>query len=106
VGEIELSTLDGAGSPLVVSMIGEFDVSSVAPLKDCLAVWVLEGTGSAVIDLSRTEFIDSTVIRTLVTAHVAGLQLTVRGASREVRHALDVAGVEQDLAIESAATEP
>jgi len=34
------------------------------------------------------------------------LQLTVRGASREVRHALDVAGVEQDLAIESAATEP
>src|SRR2546421_7740588 len=79
VGELELSTLDGAGSPLVVSMIGEFDLSSIAPLKDCLAAWVLEGSREAIIDLTRTDFIDSTVIGTLVTAHLAGLLLTVRG---------------------------
>ena len=68
--------------------------------------WVLEGTGEAVIDLTRTEFIDSTVIGTLVTAHVAGLLLTVRGASGTVRHALEVAGVEDVLTIESPAMEP
>jgi anti-anti-sigma factor len=102
VGELELSTVDGAGSPLVVSMIGEFDLSSIAPLKDCLAAWVLEGSREAIIDLTRTDFIDSTVIGTLVTAHLAGLLLTVRGASGMVRHALDVAGVEQVLTIETA----
>jgi anti-anti-sigma factor len=106
VGELELSTLDGAGSPLVVAMIGEFDLSSIDLLKDCLAAWVLEGTGEAIIDLTRTEFIDSTVIGTLVTAQVAGLLLTVRGASGVVRHALDVAGVDEVLTIETAATEP
>ena len=103
MGELELSTLDGRGSPLVVSLIGEFDAANIGPLKDCLAAWVLEGTGEAVIDLTRTEFIDSTVIGTLVTAHVAGLALTVRGASGVVRHALDTAGVHEVIAIESAA---
>jgi anti-anti-sigma factor len=105
MGELELSTLDGDGSPLVVSLIGEFDIANVGPLKECLAAWVLEGTGQAVIDLTRAEFIDSTVIGTLVTAHVAGLLLTVRGASGVVRHALDTAGVDRVFIIESEATE-
>jgi anti-anti-sigma factor len=103
VGEVELSRLDGPGSPLVVALIGEFDLSNVQPLKHCLASWVLEGTGAAIIDLTRAEFIDSTVIGTLVSAHVAGLLLTVRGASGVVRRVLDTAGVDEMLTIESAA---
>jgi anti-anti-sigma regulatory factor len=67
---------------------------------------VLEGTGEAVIDLTRTDFIDSTVIGTLVTAHLAGLMITVRGASGVVRHALDVADIDEVITIESAVTEP
>jgi anti-anti-sigma factor len=105
VAELELSTLDGPGSPLVLSMVGKFDLSNVDPLKNCLAAWVLEGTGEAVIDLTRTDFIDSTVIGTLVTAHLAGLMITVRGASGVVRHALDVAGIDEVLTMESAPTE-
>ena len=37
MADLELSTLDGAGSPLVVALIGEFDVANVDPLKECLA---------------------------------------------------------------------
>ena len=105
MGQLELSTMDGAGSPPVVSMIGEFDKSNVAPLKDCLVAWVLEGSREAVIDLTRTDFIDSAVIGTLATAQVAGLLLTVRGASGSVRHALEIAGVGEVLTIEPAAAE-
>lgn len=76
---------------LELRLIGEFDLANVDVLKDCLAAWVLQGKREAIIDLSETDFIDSTVIGTLVTAQVAGLMLTIRGAAGGVRRALEVA---------------
>ena len=70
-------------------------------LRDCLAAWVLQGEREAVIDLSQTEFIDSTVIGTLVTAQVAGLQLTARGATGPVQRALEIAARGEVIKIEN-----
>jgi anti-anti-sigma regulatory factor len=81
-------------------MIGEFDLANVQPLKDCLAAWVILGNREAIIDMAGAEFIDSTVIGVLVTAQVAGMMLTVRGATGAVRHALDVARVDGVVTIE------
>jgi anti-anti-sigma factor len=91
---------DGAASPMILTMIGEFDLGSGASLKDCLAAWVIEGNREAIIDLTKTDFIDSTVVGVLVTAQVTGMMLTVRGATGSVRRALDVAGAADVLKID------
>jgi anti-anti-sigma factor len=96
-GRIEV-TENGHGPEL--HLVGEFDLANVEVLKDCLAAWVVQGHREAVVDLSETEFIDSTVIGTLVTAHVAGLVLTTRGATGAVRRALEVAAVGEVIKVE------
>jgi anti-anti-sigma factor len=100
VAQLEVSALDGPGSPVVLAMIGEFDLANVQPLKDCLAAWVIQGNREAIIDLTDTELIDSTLIGVLVTAQVAGMSLTVRGATGTVRRALDLAQVGDIVKIE------
>lgn len=97
VGRIDVND---NGCALAVRLVGEFDLANVDVLKDCLAAWVLQGRREAIIDLSETEFIDSTIIGTLITAQVAGLRLTARGAQGAVRRALDVAAAGEVIKIE------
>lgn len=78
MAQLEVSRSDGPGSPVILSMIGEFDLVNVQPLRDCLAAWLINGQHEAILDLTGTEFIDSTVMGVLVTAEVAGLMLTLR----------------------------
>jgi anti-anti-sigma factor len=84
-----------------VHMIGEFDLSNVAMLRECLEIAEAQGVNEAVINMARTEFIDSATIGVLVARHSAGMVLTLRQPSRQVRRTLTVAGVDTFLTVES-----
>src|SRR5258708_32411766 len=96
---------NGSGSPIILKMIGEVDVANVQSLKDCLAAWVIHGTRKAIIDLTATEFIGSTVIGVLVTAQVTGPIPTLRRATGTARRALAIATLAHPVADDDAAKE-
>jgi anti-anti-sigma factor len=97
-GHLEL-TEHGHGPEL--HLIGEFDLANAETLRLCLAELVLQGKRSAVIDMARADFIDSSTIGALVAAHQSGLAITVRAPSAQVRRALEVAGIADALNIEN-----
>jgi len=101
VAEVEVSAFDGPGSPPLLAMIGEFHASNCDLVEDFLTLWLAQGRPSAVLDMSRTSFIDSTVISALVAAQEAGLALTVRGVTGQVRTALDEARGGEVLKVET-----
>jgi anti-anti-sigma factor len=94
VARVELSTVDErrGGTP-VLSLIGEFDLSNFELVDDMVTLWIAQGRSEAVLDVSRTRFIDASVLRTFATARDAGLSLTIRGADGAVRRALEAGGM-------------
>jgi anti-anti-sigma factor len=64
-GSIEMGT---AGSVCVIDVLGEHDISTHPSLQDAIERAVLEEP-AVCVDLTRTEFIDSTAIRALITGH-------------------------------------
>jgi anti-anti-sigma regulatory factor len=86
---IELSS-DGGRS--VVRLIGEFDLATKDMLLGRLHSLHSDGNG-AVLDLSATTFLDSTIIGALIAAHRDGLEFTIRGASGLTRRTLELVAI-------------
>ena len=101
MAEVEVSTLDGPGSSPLLTLIGDFDAFNMGLVEEHLTLWVAQGHRHAVLDVTRTWFIDSAMIGALVSAQIAGLALTIRGASGLVRVALDIAGADQIFKVDS-----
>src|SRR5438445_12045505 len=99
--EVEVSAVDGPGSSPLLTMGGEFGASDLELIEDFFGLWSAQGHRHAVLDLTHVSSIDSTVISALVTAQIAGLTLTVRGASGSVHTAFDIACVGDVLQIEA-----
>lgn len=96
-GRLEISD-NGRGVEL--AMIGEFDISNVDSLKDCLSELILQDRCVAIVDMTQTEFIDSTTIGALVNGHLAGIAFIIRGATGSPRRALDIAGLKEVVTLE------
>ena len=89
-GSIELSS---EGGRAVVHLIGEFDLATRDKLLEQLrSVHISDGKG-AVVDLTATTFLDSTIIGVFIAAHGDGLDFTIRGASGLARRALELVGL-------------
>jgi anti-anti-sigma factor len=87
--------LDGACS--VVFLAGEADVSTRPALCEVLCRVIALRCGDVVIDLSRSTFIDSAIVRALAAAHELldgeGRRLTFRSPSMPAVRVLDVFGL-------------
>lgn len=93
-------TISGDGERVVIAMIGEFDVSNADVVQNCLQSVLTDEHRTVIVDLSGTDFIDSTTVAAFVAAQLAGLSLTLRGAHGKVRKSLDIAGVDELMTVE------
>lgn len=79
------------GSDEIVALVGELDMDDVQGLRALLGE-VAGMSGRVVVDMSETDFIDSTVIGAILLAHRDGCAIVLRNAHGEPRRALDIAG--------------
>lgn len=87
------------GDQIVVTPIGEFDLSNVDRLEQALmaGVQAMPQVRSIVVDFSQTTFIDSTCLRVFIAVHqqcvAGGGRLTSRGAQGLVARVLQITGL-------------
>jgi anti-anti-sigma factor len=85
------------GDVAVVSLVGEHDIATAWELRNALTL-ALEQGAYLVVDLSETEFIDSTIIHVLFKSkqlaqeHGRRVSLQLPAAAR-VRRALEITGM-------------
>jgi anti-sigma B factor antagonist len=81
---------------VVVKATGELDLMSVPELEAVLNE-VMSEKADIELDFSRLDFIDSTGVHLVLTAHDTsvreGWQLTITGAGAEVRRAFELLGL-------------
>ena len=80
---------------------GEIDLSTIAPLRDELAMIIGSGTGDLDIDMSAVTFCDSTGLCALITAQqqlqTNGRQLRIINPSTTVAHLLALTALTDTL---------
>jgi anti-sigma B factor antagonist len=90
------------GKPVVVHAPVELDAHSSPALRDELALLISHGATSVIVDLSRTEFLDSSGMGTLVGAQKLigeeGGFLALRGVAPRIMATLRIAGLDGFLA--------
>jgi anti-sigma B factor antagonist len=81
-----------APSAFIVRLEGEFDVAERQRLKDAFAI--AAGAAVVVVDLERTDYIDSSVLECLVALHNAtrqrGAELVLVALNSQVRRLFEV----------------
>jgi anti-sigma B factor antagonist len=106
-GQVELER-EGDG-PCVVRLVGEHDLNTAASLRERLGTAVNEGRG-IVVDLSATDFIDSSILgaileaRQQATDNGSGFAI-IGGGGEPVERVLEVTGLKQALPIRSSRDE-
>jgi anti-anti-sigma factor len=90
--------VDGNGEQRKLLLAGEMDISTTAELSDTVTELCQDGAREIVLDLRELSFIDSSGVRTLLTAHKLcsehGCQFVVgAGVPEAVQRVFDVAGV-------------
>ena len=85
------------GDLAVIVPTGELDLATAPALEDALERAFNGGTGKVVLDLRELEFIDSSGLRTLLTARrrseQAGAQFSLVAGHRGLERTLEIAGV-------------
>lgn len=93
----------GPDGGIVIRMTGEIDISVWPQLDEAFARVTAAPPGAVRVDMSETNFIDSTTLGFLVRMdrHVAdtGHQLVLHAPNRTVLRALEVSGLDQLLTI-------
>jgi anti-sigma B factor antagonist len=88
----------------LVIVRGELDLATAPELEDALLPLLREG-GSVLLDLRELEFMDSTGVRVIVAAHLAGqehggrLSLARTEAGSAVARVLEISGLDTVLDI-------
>ncbi len=91
------------GGAHVITVSGELDLAVAASLESELSRAVESGAEHIVIDLSQLEFIDSTGLGVLVSAHQraaeAGCRLGVTNPGTQVARLLQLTGLTERLSL-------
>jgi anti-sigma B factor antagonist len=89
------------GRPVIVHAPVELDALSAPQLRDELALLISHGATSVIVDMSATEFLDSSGMGALVGAQKLigeeGGRLALRGVLPRIMSTLRVAGLEEFL---------
>lgn len=85
---------------LVLTVSGDLDIDSVAPLGLALTSAVGDGSGPVVVDLSGVGFADSTTVNVLLQGHTAlGDRLRLAAPSPFMRRLIDMIGLDSALPV-------
>jgi anti-sigma B factor antagonist len=102
--EVTTSTTDGVAT---VVLEGELDISTAPVLDATLADVERNGTATLLLDLARVQFIDSTGLRSLLSARqraeTAGRRLRLANLPVDVERVFDMTGVRRIFDIASPA---
>jgi anti-sigma B factor antagonist len=97
-------TTDKQGARVVLSVSGELDAYTAPGLEDQITRLIADGTTDIVLDLSQTEFLDSSGLRAILTAQrklsESQGQLTLRTPSEPVTRLLEITGLTENFATE------
>ena len=104
---LTIDTTERSEGELLVTAVGEVDVSCAAELRDAIeAALAAEDVQAVVVDLAQVPYIDSTGIGVLVgaahRAQEAGQRFAVEGPQRNVRRVLDMLGISAELGLDEA----
>lgn len=93
-----------------VRVIGEFDLAVAEAVSQAIGQAIAAGTDGVIVDLSETQFMDSSGISVLLNgrreADRVGVAYRITGATEMVRHILSLTGVLQYLSGEPSADPP
>lgn len=92
----------GAGPDRTIDLRGELDMSNAAALSTALEEVEATGAKTITVDMRELEFIDSTGIAVLVSAHHRlanrdGQIRLIRSRSSAVRRVMEVTGLDREL---------
>lgn len=107
---LAIETTKVSADELLVSAVGEVDVSCASELRDAIdAALATDGASKVCVNLSQVPYIDSTGIGVLVgaahRASEAGLGYAVLEPQRNVRRVLDMLGISAELGLDDPAAQ-
>jgi len=90
--------------PVVVTAVGEFDFESSERLRSALMTVAQDFDGDVILDLSRTEFLDSIAIGVLLQTwqrlRAADRELVIRSPHERIERVLEIASIDEVVRIE------
>jgi anti-sigma B factor antagonist len=93
------------GDTVLVQPHGEIDLATVGDLDDALRAAEATGPAKILLDLTAVSMLDSTGLRSLVSAHeraqVASRELLIRPGTARLRRLFEVAGLADRLPLTS-----
>jgi anti-anti-sigma factor len=96
---VSISTRRERGA-LILTVSGDLDMDSVAPLGLALTAAADDGSGPVVVDLSGVGFADSTTVNVLLQGQTAlGDRLRLAAPSPFVRRLIDMIGLDSALSV-------
>ncbi len=94
---------DGDHEALIVTVAGEIDLASASSLEECLTA-AIDQAPRVVADLGGVTFLDSTglsvLVRAVQRAEARQGELRVRRPPEQVRHLLEMTGIDQILPVD------
>lgn len=103
VGSLGISVDDSAPTRGVLTLTGELDLASAGAVATCLTALVNDGK-DVVVDMTGLQFIDSSGLGALITAHVRavreGRAITLRSPGHNVAKVIRITGLDNVLRIE------
>lgn len=91
-------------NPVVVTAVGEFDFESSDRLRSALMTVAQEFEGDVIVDLSRTEFLDSIAIGVLLQTwqrlRSLDRELVIRSPHERIRRVLQIASISEVVRVD------
>ena len=101
INVLETDIRKGAADQAVLTLAGELDTSNVAQLYEELAQLSREGVRHITIDIAALEFVDSTGLSAIISAHkraaASGGELIVLDPSDDMRRLFEITGIDTYL---------
>ncbi|MFI1223689.1 MULTISPECIES: STAS domain-containing protein [unclassified Streptomyces] len=96
---VRITTRQERGA-LVLTVSGDLDIDTVAPLGLALSAAADDGSGPVVVNLSGVGFADSTTVNVLLQGHTAlGHRLRLAAPSPFMRRLIDMIGLDSALPV-------
>ena len=101
------ATVSTAGTnPVVVTAVGEFDFESSDRLRSALMSAAQDSDGDVIVDLSRTEFLDSIAIGVLLQTwqrlRSLDREMVIRSPHERIRRVLEIASISEVVRVDHA----
>jgi len=100
---LKIASRTESGDTALLQLAGEVDVANVAQVREAALKLLAGGAKRLVIDLSETEYLDSSGLGMLVgllkRLKEAGGEMAIAGAQPRVRRLFDITGLKQIFAL-------